>query len=34
VDPKRSLFRAKLIQPPKPSAVEFRISDSGVADIG
>jgi RecA/RadA recombinase len=34
VDPKRSLFRAKLIQPPKPSAVEFRISDSGVADTG
>jgi RecA/RadA recombinase len=33
VDPKRSRFRAKLIQPPKQNAAEFSISRLGIVDI-
>ena len=34
VEPKKSLFRAKLIQPPRPSSVEFKISRNGITDLG
>jgi hypothetical protein len=33
MEPKRSLFRAKLIQPPKPKAVEFKISRCGITCV-
>jgi RecA/RadA recombinase len=34
IDPKRSVFRAKLVQPPKANTVEFAITASGICDLG
>lgn len=34
VSPQKSIYRAKLIQPPKAGTIEFKISQGGLSDLG